>query len=62
MSNSTIFIVKQEQLLDEQKTVLGQLQEERRSLTQDRAQFNIAQKLKAEQDQRESLKNYKVGS
>ncbi len=50
----------QEQLLDEQKSILAQLYEERRALADERAQFNLSQKLKMEQDQRESLKQIKA--
>ncbi len=52
--------VTQEQLLDEQKSILGQLYEERRALADERAQFNLTQKLRIEQEQRESLKTMKV--
>ncbi len=52
--------IVQEQLLEEQKSILGQLYVERRALAEERAQFNLNQKLKMEQEQRENLKVMKV--
>ncbi len=57
---STSLCIVQEQLLEEQKSILGQLYEERRALAEERAQFNLNQKLKMEQEQRENLKVMKV--
>ena len=47
-------------LLEEQKSVLAQLHEERRVLSEERAKFSLSQQLKQDQEQRESLKSQKV--
>jgi hypothetical protein len=54
--------VKQDQLLDEQKTVMTQLSAERKQLAEERAHFNVAQRLRMEQEQRDTVKSLKVRS
>jgi hypothetical protein len=42
--------------LEEQRTILGQLAEERRALAEERAQFNVKQRLKMDQEIKDSVK------
>ena len=50
----------QDDVLSEQKMILSQLNEERRALAEERAQFTVSHKLKIEQEQRDSLRSVKV--
>lgn len=62
LQNQTYMVIcsLQDNLLREQKTIMAQLNEERKQLTDERAQFNLAQRLKMEQEQRDSAKTVKA--
>ncbi len=51
---------KQSQLLEEQRSILSHLGEERHALAEERAQFTVAQRLKADQEMKESGRLKKV--
>ena len=47
-------------MLEEQRTVLAGLQQERRALADERAKFNLEHKLKQEHEQKEMVRTLKV--
>ena len=50
----------QDRLLDEQQSILSQLHEERRALAEERAKFEVSQRLATEQTHRENAKSVRA--
>ena len=47
-------------MLEEQRSVVTTLQEERRALADERARFTLEHKLKKEQEQQDTVRTFKV--